>query len=261
MDNAKTLPNPGVTLPIVGPSWERPDADLIQRLQAVSSATASAELHRLGIRRTFIQGPLPRRPGSKIVGAAVTLQFMPQREDVASGLGQEAVEQRSALWSVLDTIQAGDVLVVAANADPYTGCLGEMLVTYLKGSGGIGLVVDGCIRDWPRVQHIGLPLWTTGFTPNYASQSAQFPWAHNVPVSCGGVLVLPGDIVIADDDGAVLVPRRIAPMLLEDSLEHEEWESFSRQKLAEGGSIWKYYPLSAEGRAEYEAWKREGNGA
>jgi regulator of RNase E activity RraA len=180
---------------------------------------------------------------------------MPQREDVASGLAQENVEKYSALWRVLEEVQPGDVLVVQAFGDPYTGCLGEMLITYFKGRGGIGIVVDGCIRDWPRVQKIGLPVWTRGFTPNYASQSSLFPWAYNVPIACSRVLVLPGDIIIADDDGAVLVPTKLAPVVLRQALEHEEWETFSRMKLAEGGSLKKYYPLNEEGRGEYELWR------
>jgi regulator of RNase E activity RraA len=251
------LPHPNIALPIVGPAYDRPDPDLARQLHVVSSATASADLHKLGIRHTFIRGPMTRAPGTKIVGAAVTLQFMPQREDIASGVAQEDIEKRSALWHVLDSVQPGDVLVVAANGDPYTGCLGEMLITYLKGRGGVGAVVDGCIRDWPRVKEIGLPIWANGVTPNYASQAGQFPWAYNVPVACGGVLVLPGDTIIADDDGAVLIPQRVAPLILQKALDHEDWERFSRQRLAEGGSIWTYYPLSDEGRREYEQWRQQ----
>ena len=85
--------------------------------------------------------------------------------------------------------------------DIHTGCMGEMLITYFKGRGGAGIVVDGCIRDWPNVQTIGTPLWTRGVTPNYASQATLFPWAYNVPVDLSRVLVLPGDLMIADDDG------------------------------------------------------------
>ncbi|MGI8448531.1 MAG: hypothetical protein ACR2MP_15400, partial [Streptosporangiaceae bacterium] len=86
----------------------------MRQLYAVSSATASAVLHRMGVRRTFMQGPLARQPGAKIVGPAITLQFMPQREDVASGAGQEQGEKVSALWAVLEEVQPGDVLAVQA---------------------------------------------------------------------------------------------------------------------------------------------------
>lgn len=250
------LPTPDIELPISGPAFQRPDPALIDKLYGVSSATASAMLHKMGLRQTFIHGPLPRKPGSKVVGPAVTLQFMPQREDIASGMGQENAEKVSALWAVFETVQQGDVLIIQAWNDPYTGCVGEMLTTYFKGRGGIGMVVEGCVRDWPNIQEIGLPLWTQGFTPNYASQATLFPWAYNVPIAVSRVLVLPGDIIIADDDGAVMVPAKMAGLLAEHALGHEEWEVFSRIKLAEGGALKKYYPLNEEGWAEYEAWRK-----
>jgi regulator of RNase E activity RraA len=253
-----TLPTPDIAreLPIEGPPFERPEPALIERLQAVSSATASATLHKMGVRQTFIQGALPRTPGQKIVGPAVTLQFMPQREDIMSGLGQEHTEKVSALWAVFEAVQRGDILVVQAWGDMHTGCMGEMLITYFMGRGGAGIVVDGCIRDWPHVQEIGVPLWTSGFTPNYASQGTLFPWAYNVPIACSRVLVMPGDIIIADDDGAVMVPINLAPAVLATTTAHEEWEVFSRIKLAEGGALKKYYPLNEEGQREYEEWRR-----
>lgn len=252
------LPYPdNVQLPIVGPAFQRPDAELLEQLQEVSSATASATLHKMGIRQSYMDGPIARMPGTKVIGPAVTLQFMPQREDIASGAGQEQAEKVSALWSVFDAIEAGDVLVIQAWGDPYTGCMGDMLTTYFKGRGGAGVVVDGSVRDWPKIRELEVPMWTVGFTPNYASQSTLFPWAYNVPVACARVLVMPGDIIIADDDGAVMVPAKMAPLLVEHSTAHEEWEVFSRIKLLEGGALRKYYPLSDEGWVEYEAWRKE----
>lgn len=256
-DHIQLIAPSTIKLPINGSEPTRPDAALIEKLHGVSSATASATLHKMGIRQTFIDGPLPRTPGRKVVGPAITLQFMPQREDIASGMGQERTEKTTALWSVFETVQPGDVLVIQAWGDPYTGCMGEMLMTYFKGRGGIGVVVDGCVRDWPNIQEIDVPLWTRGFTPNYASQGTLFPWAYNVPVALSRVLVLPGDIIIADDDGAVMVPAQMAALVAEHTLEHEEWEVFSRIKLAEGGALKKYYPLNEEGWAEYEAWRKE----
>lgn len=254
---ANILPRPeNITLPINGGDFSRPDPLIIDQLRGVSSATASAMLHRMGIRQTFIEGPKSALPGTKIVGSIITLQFMPQREDVASGIAQEYSEKYSALWAVLEQIQTGDVLAIQAFGDPYTGCLGEMLITYFKARGGVGIVADGYIRDAPRVQKIGVPLWVRGFTPNYASQAALFPWAYNVPIACNRVLVLPGDIMIADDDGAVVIPCKLAPEIARLTLEHEDWEAFSRIKITEGGALLKYYPLSDEGRQEYEAWRQ-----
>ena len=248
-----------IKLPIQGAVFNRPAPELLQRLENVSSATACALMHKMGIRQTFIEGPIARQKGKKVVGPAVTLQFMPQREDIASGEGQENVEKRSALWSVFESVQPGDILTVQAFGDPYTGCMGEMLTTYFMGRGGIGIVVDGCIRDWPYVQQLDVPLWTVGVTPQYASQAMLFPWAYNVPIACSRVLVIPGDIIIADDDGAVVVPQQMAEVVAEHASEKEEWEAFSRMKLTEGGELRKYYPLSEEGQREYQEWAKKQN--
>lgn len=244
-----------VQLPIRGATYTRLSSFERSSLEGISSATASATLYRMGIRNVFLQGPGPMQTGTTIVGSALTLQFMPQRDDVASGVGQEYVESRSALWAVFDAAQNGDVLVVAAGGDPYTGCVGEMLVSTLKNQGGVGAVLDGHIRDWPRVREIGLPLWSTGTTPNYASQASQFPWAYDVAVNCGGALVLPGDAIIADDDGAVVVPRQLVEGFVNKCHEVGEWESFARMRIDQGGSLSKYYPLSEDARAEYDQWR------
>lgn len=247
-------------LPIAGPAFKRPSADLLKRLEAVSTATASALMHRMGVRQTFIHGPVTRQPGAKVVGPVVTLQFMPKREDVMAGIAlnvpEEHLEKATALWAVFETVEPGDILAVEAHGDGHTGTMGEMLITYFKGRGGAGIVVDGCVRDWPHIKEIGTPLWTRGFTPNYASQGDFLAWAYNVPISMSRVLVIPGDIMIADDDGVVIIPQAMAEMVLEHTLDHEDWEEFSRIRLAEGGSLKKYYPLNEEGQAEYETWRK-----
>jgi regulator of RNase E activity RraA len=131
-----------------------------------------------------------------------------------------------------------------------------MMLTYFKGQGGVGVVIDGCIRDSAHVKELDLGLWLRGVTPNFHVQTNIFPFAVNVPIGCGGVLVMPGDIIIADDDGAVVVPIALAPELAKKAGEHHEWEEFTRMKLLHGGDLRKYYPLNDEARAEYEVWKK-----
>ncbi|GAA1593987.1 dimethylmenaquinone methyltransferase [Kribbella hippodromi] len=244
-------------IPVRGPEFRRADPTEVSALAGLSAATASAKLRSAGIRNAFIDGPRPLEPraGTTIAGPAVTLQFMPQREDVYSGLAQETIERGTALWAVLETIQPGDVLVVQANGSSTTGCLGEMLVRYFRKRGGAGIVVDGCIRDAAAVRSLGVPIWCTGVTPNYASQSELFPWAYDVPIAAGGALVLPGDAVVADEDGAVVVPKALAAGIATTSLEHEEWEQFSRLRIEEGGRLTDYYPVSESNWDEYESWK------
>ena len=246
------------SLPVRGPVIASVDTALLDQVRDLGAATVCAKLHQLGVHRTFIDGPVPRRPGQRAVGRAVTLQFMPQREDIVSGVAQEYIERATALWAVLDLIQPDDVLVVQAYGSTRTGVLGEMLVQHLANRGGVGLVADGCIRDAARLDDIGLPIWATGATPHYASQSELFPWAYHVPVAVGGVLVLPGDLIIADDDGAVLVPIGLAGAVIEASSAHADWEDFSRMRLQQGGALRRYYPLDETGEREYHQWVQEG---
>jgi regulator of RNase E activity RraA len=140
---------------------------------------------------------------------------MPQREDVASGMSQETIERGTALWAAFEAVERGDILVIQGYASAHTGCLGDMLARYFRRKGGAGIVADCPVRDTGKVRELGVPIWCTGSTPHYASQSELFPWAYDVPIACGGVLVLPGDIVIADDDGAVVVPHRLALAVIE----------------------------------------------
>jgi regulator of RNase E activity RraA len=246
-------------LPVRGEPYERASQELIGSFADISAATACAKLHHMGITRTFIEGPRPLAPGARVVGSALTLQFLPQREDVASGMEQEYVERYTALWAVLDTVQPGDVLVIDARAAARTGCLGEMLIRNFVTRGGAGIVVDGRIRDTPKIGELNVPVWSTGATPHYASQSELFPWAYDVPVGVGGALVLPGDLIVADDDGAVVVPQARAAELAAKARDHEDWEVFSRSRIAEGGALSRYYPLDDEATAEYEQWRVDKN--
>ena len=206
---------------------QRPPKALIEGLSGIGSATAAGELARLGIRDPHIQGPVARTPGKSVVGPALTLQFMPKRED------QYAVDEY---------------------ADPEKQLHRHALYHTQPGDA----IVDGCIRDFPKVsEDLEIGLWLKGTTPNFHTQTNIVPFAVNVPIACGDTLVMPGDIIVADDDGATVVPVSLAPELVEKAQTHAEWEVFSRMKLSQGGHLRKYYPLSEEGHAEYEIWKKE----
>ena len=236
---------------------QRPPKDLIDALAPISSATAAGELARLGIRDPHIQGPIARTSGKHVVGPALTLQFMPKREDLYA-VDEYADPEKQLHRHALYHTQPGDIIVVDARGDMHSGVFGEMMLTFFMGRGGIGAVIDGCIRDFPQVlKDLDIGLWLRGTTPNFHTQTNIVPFAVNVPIACGNTLVMPGDIVVADDDGATVVPAQLAPELTEKAQAHAEWEDFSRMKLAEGGHLRKYYPLSEEGRAEYEAWRAE----
>ena len=242
--------------PVVTQDIQRPPAHLIEGLKGIGSATASAELSKLGLRDMYIRGPVTMTPGVSIVGPALTLQCMPRREDMIDD-DEYRDPQRQLHRHVLFHTQPGDVVVVDARGDMTSGVFGEMMLTYFFGCGGIGVVVDGCIRDFTEAKKLDLGLWLRGVTPNFHTQTNIMPFAVNQPVACGDTLVMPGDIIVADDDGAVNVPVGLAEQLIATAGEHTEWEVFSRMKLAEGGDLRKYYPLREDARAEYEAWRRD----
>ena len=203
-----------IKTPIPKIDIERPSKDLIKRLEGIGSATASGELRKLGIKAAVIDGLTSFVPGTSVVGPAITLQYMPKREDqFPEGEYRDPESQihRHALYHV----QSGDIIVVDGRGEISSGVFGEMMLTYLKGKGGLGIVIDGAIRDFGDSKELGLGMWMKGITPYSHTQTVQFPYAYNVPIDCAGTLVIPGDIIIADDDGAVVVPAQLAEQLAE----------------------------------------------
>jgi regulator of RNase E activity RraA len=241
---------------VVTQDIKRPPKSLIRQLEGIGAATATGELSRMGIKNAFIQGPVARTPGRSIVGPALTLQFMPKRGDIYPE-GEYVDPERQLHRHVLYHTQPGDVVVVDARGEMSSGVFGEMMLTYFRGKGGIGVVIDGCVRDWPHAKDVDLGYWLRGVTPNFHVQTTLMPFAVNVPIACGNTLVMPGDIIIADDDGAVVVPVQLAPELAKKGHEHAEWEVFTKLRLSQGGELRKYYPLTDEARREYEAWKKQ----
>jgi regulator of RNase E activity RraA len=235
---------------------KRPSKDLIKALKDIGTATVAGSLGHSGFRNPHMVGPVSQYPGKSIVGPAVTLQFLPQRPDLFSE-GEYSDPETQLHRHVLYQVEEGDVVVVDARGDLTSGVFGDMMSTYFKGRGGAGIVIDGVMRDKPNVNKLDLALWLRGWTPNYHVQTGIFPNAVNVPISCGGVTVIPGDIIMADDDGVVVLPESMAAKIIEDAQKHAEWEVFSREKLMAGESLKRYYPLHPDAEGEYQEWKRK----
>jgi regulator of RNase E activity RraA len=205
------------------PDIQRPPAEWVEALRLAGAATVSGTLSLLGIRNPHICGPVSWTPGRAIAGPALTLQFMPKREDLY-GADEYAEPERQLHRHALYHTQPGDIVVVDARADMRSGVFGEMMLTYFHGRGGAGVVIDGCIRDYPNAKGLGLGLWIRGLTPNFHTQTDLMPFAVNGPVRLRGVLVMPGDIIVADDDGAVVVPVGMAEKVIASAHQHHEWE-------------------------------------
>lgn len=215
------------------PDIKRPSKELIEGLAHIGSATAAGDLSKLGIRDAHIRGPRPFTAGKAVCGPALTLQMMPKREDQYS-VGEYSDPEIQLHRHVLYHTQPGDIVVVDARNDLGSGIFGDMMLTYFKGKGGAGAVINGCIRDYPKAQRLGLGLWLEGTTPNFHTQTNLFPFAVNVPIGVNNCLVMPGDIIIADDDGVVVVPAASAARTAEAAAAREANEGEKRAKLAAG---------------------------
>jgi regulator of RNase E activity RraA len=238
------------------PAITRPPKSTIDALKDLGTATVAGTLGHMGFRNPHMVGPVAQTRGKSIVGPAVTLQCLPQRPDLFSE-GEYADPETQLHRHVLYQVEAGDVVVVDARGDMSSGIFGDMMSTYFKGRGGAGIVIDGCMRDRPNVEKLDLALWLRGWTPNYHVQTNIYPNAVNVPIACGGVTVVPGDIIMADDDGVIVLPPSMAEKVIEDAQHHHEWEVFSREKLMQGAPLQRYYPLHPDAEAEYQAWKKD----
>ena len=233
----------------------RPPKHLIEGLRGLGAATIAGTLGHMGFRNPHMTGILPQTKGKSICGPALTLQCLPQRPDLFSE-GEYSDPETQLHRHVLYHVQDGDVVVVDARGDMRSGIFGDMMSTYFKGRGGAGIIIDGVMRDRPNVEKLDLALWLKGWSPNYHVQTDIYPCAVNVTIACGGVTVVPGDIIVADDDGAVVVPVSMAAQVIEDGQKHAEWEEFSRMKLMEGAPLQRYYPLHPDANEEYEAWRK-----
>jgi len=223
---------------------------VLDGLKGVSVPTISGILRRLGYRNTFLAGLAPRTAVQSFAGRAFTGRALPARPDVTKTQAGAASLHRRAF----ETIQAGDVLVIDARGDVSARVTGDILATRLRYRGAAALVTDGAIGDLAAMQAVGLPLYSRGVTP------VSFGEAHvmvdlNVPISCAGVLVMPGDILVGDAEGVIAIPQALAAQVAEEGAETERRDAFSRSKVEGGVSLNRAYPLDEALRAEYEAHK------
>lgn len=232
--------------------------EAVAKLGRVSTATLTAQLLLRGFRTTFIRGLVATRPDLRMVGRAFTLRYVPAREDVGvKGIrpDNETNLQRRAVESV----GPGEVLVIDARGELGAAVLGDILATRVARRGAAGIVTDGSFRDSPGFAAIDLPAYHRA--PNAAlSWLVHHPADVNVPIGCGGVLVLPGDVVVGDAEGVVVIPAQVAEDVAEAAAEQELVEEFALERVREGESIGDFYPLAESQRAAYEEWRRRREG-
>ena len=225
-------------------------ASLIQKLATIPTATLGTMLYKRGLRSQAIQGVHSlSKPGIRIAGPAFTLRFIPIREDLAAKAlapGKDNLHLRA-----VESAAPGSILVVDASDGPNGAGFGDILVARMKTRGVTGLVIDGMIRDLAEIKKVDWPTFARGTVPPPNGVSIM-PADLQVPISCGGAPVFPGDIIVADDDGAVAIPPHMAEEVARDAIEIDALELFVRGKVLEGRDLEGLYPPNEATRAEFE---------
>ena len=228
-------------------------AELWRDLEVATTATLSTALARRGLRSICMAGPLPVQRGMRCAGEAYTLRYLPTREDVGepSFLANPAYPQRHAV----EAVPPGQVLVVDARGDRGAGILGDILAVRMARRGVAGVVTDGAVRDVTDVAGCGLPFFAAGVNP-LQHTGRHIAADEQLPIQCGGVLVLPGDVIVGDDDGVVVLPRAVAAQVAAEAAEQERLEQFVYRKIDGGSPIMGVYPPNDATRAEFERERR-----
>ncbi len=227
--------------------------EVLDRLRYPSTATLTSVLAKRGLFNTFLVGVRPLVTGRRLVGPAFTLRYIPAREDLdhTGTVDNRTDPQRVAIESV----GPGEVLVIDARGDVRAGTLGAILATRLKVRGAAGVVTDGAFRDSPAIAASGLVAYARA-AHAAANKTIHHPTDFQRPIACGGVAVYPGDVIVGDDEGVVVVPRHLAPAVAEEAVAQERREEFLLEKVRTGASIVGVYPPDETTLAEYEAWQK-----
>jgi 5-oxopent-3-ene-1,2,5-tricarboxylate decarboxylase/2-hydroxyhepta-2,4-diene-1,7-dioate isomerase len=223
-------------------------AELRERLHHVAVATLSVQLRKRGFDDASIDGVRPLVPGRRLVGTARTLRYVPFRPDLFAAHGGGYNAQKRAV----DSVGPGEVLVMEARRDPTAGTLGDILALRAKVRGAAGIVTDGAARDAAAIAAIDLPVYTSGQHPAVLGRR-HVPWEIDVTIACGGATVQLGDVIVADDDGAVVIPPGLVEEVLADAEQQEREEEWIAARVAEGAGLNRLYPLAGEWRERYEA--------
>jgi len=226
-----------------------------EALKKVSSATLTTVLFKRGFRNVFIQGVfLLNRNAPRMVGEAYTLRYIPAREDIdqLGAFEGRGHPQREAI----EACPPGQVLVMDARRDAFAATGGDILMTRLMVRGVAGVVTDGGLRDSQTIEKLAWPAYC-------GARSAPLNLVRHhavdaqVPIGCGGVPVYPGDVVVGDQEGVVVIPAKIANEVAEEGAAQTLFEDWVEDRVKEGRSIFGLYPPSPETKAEFEAWKKK----
>jgi regulator of RNase E activity RraA len=228
-------------------------ADMLAALGEVTTATITTILLKKGIRNAYMRGPKPLAPGyGRVVAPAYTLRFVPAREDLAT---PESWASPRSTRAAIEDMPAGCVCVADARGVTEAGIFGDILVARMEQRGVKGLVTDGSLRDAAGVLSCNLPVWCADVAaPSSVAGHTFVGWQE--PIGCGGVAVFPGDIVVADGDGAVLIPLALVEEVAKLGPEQERFENWALAEVQKGAALPGLYPPNEATKARYQAARK-----
>ncbi|QTX05396.1 fumarylacetoacetate hydrolase family protein [Agromyces archimandritae] len=221
--------------------------ELRSRLGAVAVATLSVALRKRGYHDIFIEGVTTNHPGARIAGRAKTLRFVPFRPDLFKTHGGGYNAQKRAF----DTVGPGEVLVVEARGERGTGTVGDVLALRAQVRGAAGIVTDGGVRDAAAVAAFDIPVYSQGPHPSVLGRK-HVPWETDVTIACGGAAVQPGDVIVGDDDGVIVIPPALVEEVLAEAEKQDAEDAWVAGQVGNGEPVDGLFPMNAEWRARYE---------
>ncbi|GAA1945515.1 fumarylacetoacetate hydrolase family protein [Microbacterium deminutum] len=223
--------------------------ELRDKLLHAPVAGLSAQLRKRGLDNVTIDGVRPMQPEVKLVGTARTLRFIPNREDLFAAHGGGYNAQKRAF----DDVSEGEVIVIEARGETGSGTLGDILALRAHARRAAGVVTDGGVRDWAAVAAVGIPVYAAGAHPAVLGRR-HVPWDADITIGCGGTAVQPGDVIVGDADGVIVIPPSLAEEVADATLTQEDEDAWIAERVAEGHPVDGLFPMNAEWRARYEAW-------
>ena len=231
------------------------DAEVVKRLGRVSTATLTMALIKKGVRTSWLRGPVPLDPiARRVVGPAFTIRFVPGREDLS---GPESYARSPSFRDAIEAAPAGSVVVIDGCGNPLGATLGDILVARLARKGVVAAVTDAPVRDADEIRAVGLPVLSVGVAAPPSIVGLAFAGFGEI-IGCGGVAIRPGDAMVCDNDGAVVVPIELAAAVAEAGTEQERYERFVQQRVKAGDSVLGLYPPGDAALAAYEEWIEAG---
>src|SRR5499426_3192824 len=229
-------------------------ASVLEILRNVTTGTVTTMLLKKGIRHSWMAGAMPFGfSGKRVVGPAFTLRFVPVREDLAT---PESWAKPISTRGAIEEMPAGCIAVADAMGVTSAGIFGDILTMRMMKRNVAALVTDGVVRDKAGVLASKLPVWCAGTAAPASVNGLTFVgWQE--PIGCGGCAVFPGDVIVCDDDGAVVIPQDLATFVAEEGAEHERMEGFIVGEVERGAKLPGLYPMNDATKARYEAWKKK----